>query len=478
MTRRSFSDDLAWWAARQPGKLAVAEGARRLSYAQLEALVERVARALAARDVGAGDVVSSQLPNGVEAMALCLAVERIGAVHNPIATIYGSQEVGFITAQAASALVVDTADDVIFAGASHPGPAAIPLAAPAAPRFLLYTSGSTADPKGALHSERTLRAECAAQAAYHRMRGDEVFVMPSPVSHVSGLLYGIMLPVWLGATSVLMPRWDVDEFPALIATHRATFCAGAPVFLQALVDHPDIERFDTSSLRVFPVGGADVPPDLVPRALELGVRSGRGFGLTEFPSITSGAGPDEADDKRAETDGRPIGANSVRIRDGEIQARGAELFLGYLDPALDRDAFTSDGWFRTGDLGTIDGDGYLTVTGRRKDVIIRSGEKISAQEIEKLLRDHPRVADVAVVAVPDERTGEKACACVVARPGGRALALDELVEFLSGRGMSRRKLPERLVVLDTLQQTASGKVDKQALRRQVTSATSGDGAGA
>jgi cyclohexanecarboxylate-CoA ligase len=216
-----------------------------------------------------------------------------------------------------------------------------------------------------------------------------------------------------------------------------------------------------------------VLPDLVRRAADrLGVRTGRGYGSTEFPSITSAAGPDTPDALRATTDGRPIGANQVRIRDDEIEARGPELFCGYSDPALDTEAFTADGWFRTGDLGVIDTDGYLTVTGRRKDIIIRLGEKISAREIEQLLGSHPAVRDVAVVAVPDPRTGERACACVVPTDPASPPTLAELAAALEARGVSRRKIPEQLVVVDALPATAAGKPDKQALRARIVSAPS------
>lgn len=319
-----------------------------------------------------------------------------------------------------------------------------------------------------VHSDATLLAECAAQAAFHRLTDGEVFVVPSSVAHVSGLVYGTLLPVYLGATAVLVARWDPGELLALVEAERATFCGGAPAFLQGAADHPDVARRDLSSLAVFPVGGADVPADLVRRAANrLGVRTGRGYGSTEFPSITSSAGPGTPDELRFTTDGQPIGANEVRIRDDEIEARGPELFCGYTDPALDADAFTSDGWLRTGDLGVLDAQGYLTVTGRRKDIIIRLGEKISAREVEQLLGEHPRVRDAAVVAIPDARTGERACACVVPADPAFPPTLAELTAFFDARGVSRRKLPEQLVILERLPTTPAGKTDKQELRTRM-----------
>ena len=458
----AFAAALHRTAGHAPGKVAVVDDARRLTYGELDALVDRVAGALVARGLGAGDVVSSQLANGVEAMALCLAVDRVAGVHNPIPTIFRSRELTFIREDAASALFVDTPDHDVFDGPPSSTP---PAGESGDPGFLVYTSGSTAQPKGVLHTDATLTAECRAQATYHGLTADEVFVMPSPVAHVSGLIYGILLPVWLGATTVLMGRWDAGRFLELVAAEGGTFSGGATPFLAGAVDHPDLERFDVSTLSVFPCGGAAVPPDLIRRArVRLGVRTGRGYGSTEFPSITSAAGPDEPEERRAETDGRPIGSNRIRVVDGEIEARGDELFVGYRDPRLDADAFTADGWFRTGDLGEIDDRGYLTVTGRLKDVVVRSGEKISAREVEDLLATHPAVATVAVVAVPDERTGERACACVVPRRRDDAPTLRDLGTFLAASGLSTRKLPEQLEVLDSLPMTSSGKVDKAALR--------------
>jgi cyclohexanecarboxylate-CoA ligase len=209
------------------------------------------------------------------------------------------------------------------------------------------------------------------------------------------------------------------------------------------------------------------------------MRSGRGYGSTEFPSIVSSAGPDVPDERRATTDGRPIPPNVVELRDedgqatppgdeGEIWARGPELCLGYRDPTLNADAFDARGFFRTGDLGRLDAEGWLTITGRVKDIIVRAGEKFSAKEIEDLLHGHPKVRRVAVVPVPDARTGERACACVVPVDPSNPPSLAELATHLVQHEVSRRKLPERLEIVDELPTTASGKVQKHLLRARLT----------
>jgi cyclohexanecarboxylate-CoA ligase len=261
-----------------------------------------------------------------------------------------------------------------------------------------------------------------------------------------------------------------------VARERGTFSAGATPFLQGVTELPHLERWDLRSLRAFPCGGADVPPGLIRRAqARLGIRSGRGYGSTEFPSITSSAGPDVPEERRASTDGQPIPPNEVEIRDpegrplpagsaGEIWARGPELFLGYRNPTLDAEALDAAGFFRTGDLGVVDEGGWLTITGRVKDVIVRAGEKFSAKEVEDLLFEHPRVRSVAVVPVPDPRVGERACAVVVPTDPATPPTLAELNGFLAARELSRRKLPERLAIVEDLPMTGSGKVQKHVLR--------------
>jgi cyclohexanecarboxylate-CoA ligase len=429
----AFSDRLRHWAATKGEATAVVDGTRRLTWTELDGEVDDVAAT-----IEPGNVVRSQLRNGTEAVVRCLAADRAGAVHSPLLPAYRGRELRAIA-------------DGIERWCATPDTT-----------VLLWTSGSTADPKGVLHTDRTLVAECEAMAAFYGFTAADVFLMASPVAHISGLLYGILLPVQVGARVVLMESWDAGAFLELVEREGATFSAGATPFLQDVVDHPRVPRTDTSSLRLFPCGGAAVYPELIRAAgRTLGVRTGRGYGSTEFPSITSSAGVDDPEEKRAQTDGRPIGANEVELRDGEVWARGPERCAGYLDERMNGESFDDDGWFRTGDLGEIDGDGYLTITGRTKDIIIRKGEKISAREIEDLLASHPKIADVAVVAVPDPDVGERACAVVV--PRGEAPTLDEITAFLRAEEVSTRKLPERLELVAELPVSESGKVQKHVL---------------
>jgi cyclohexanecarboxylate-CoA ligase len=252
---------------------------------------------------------------------------------------------------------------------------------------------------------------------------------------------------------------------------------GAPTFLRDLTEGAGSTRHDLSSLRLFSSGGANVSAELVRSArAALGCVAKRVYGSTEFPTLTTTDARDAAS-MGTETEGRPIAPAEVRItaadgtivpvgEEGEVQARGPECFVGYLDRALDAEAFSSDGWFRTGDLGRLDDDGYLRITGRLKEIIIRKGEKISVRELEELIGRHPSVAAVCVIAVPDDTTGERACAAVVARPGA-APQLEDLTRFLRGQGLAPQKLPEELVVLPELPYTDSGKVHRAALRQRL-----------
>ena len=496
---------LAAAATAAPDAVAVIDRERSWSYGDLDGAVNRLASSLSARGVGPGDVVSWMLPNRVEALIVHHAAMRLGAVSNPIIPIYRHHETRFILRQARSRVMVvpeefrgfdypqmvaeirgDLPDlrTVVVVGASGPAADVVledlldegrpdPVHTPGRDAddvaLLLYTSGTTSSPKGALHSHNTLDHENRSIIELYGLSGADVVFMPSPVGHIIGVLYGLQLPAMLGVPVVLLDVWEPGRALQLVAAHRCSFTVAATPFLAGLVGHPSLDETDVSALRVFACGGADVPPDLVRRATDaLGCTVSRGYGSTEYPTAT---GSNTADDlvKRSGTDGRPIGRTEIRLEaDGELLVRGPEMFLGYLDPALNDDAFTADGWFRTGDLARTDADGYVEITGRKKDIIIRGGENISAKEIEDQLFEHPAVADVAVVATPDPVLGERVCAVVVPAPGA-AVTLDDLVAWSTARRIARQKLPERLVLLDELPRNASGKVQKFRLRELVAS---------
>jgi cyclohexanecarboxylate-CoA ligase len=497
-------------AGATPEQTAVIDHRGAWTYAQVNGLVDDLASALQARGIGRGDVVSWQLPNWVEAAVVHLAALRVGAISNPIVSIYRHAEVSFILRQAASKAmfvpatfrsfdyagmlaeiraelpdlhaVVVVGDDEAGGDISYEALIAqgrtLPLAAVERsandPALLLYTSGTTAAPKGALHTHNTLDYEIRSVIEFFGLSHNDVVFMPSPVGHITGVVCGILLPASLGATAVLLDVWEPGRALSLIAAHRCSFTVAATPFLHGIMHHPDLANTDVSALRVFMCGGADMPPELITSAsAALDCTVTRAYGSTEYPSAT-GCNQDDPPDKRACTDGRAMGAAQVRVVDesgsdapagvvGDVLVRGPELFVGYLDTNLNDEAFTSSGWFRTGDLGRLDADGYLEVTGRSKDIIIRGGENISVKEIEDHLFGHPKIGDVAVVATPDPVLGERVCAVVVPAPG-QTVTLAEITEWLRAARFAKQKLPERLIVLDELPRTASGKVQKFKLR--------------
>lgn len=467
--------------------------------------------ALAAAGIGTGDVVALQMPNWIEAAVLYHACTEIGAVVLPIIHIYGPAEVGYILDESRPAVLVtpdrwmgiDYTDREVgtrpgllrvFVGDDCPaGRGVVAFADLEAGgttvytrpdlhaddvHLLCYTSGTTANPKGVKHSHNTLLAESRQLGEATGARDGDVFLCPNPVGHMAGIIAGLQNPYLFGEHCVLMDGWDPGAAAELIRDEAVTRTGGAPFFLTTLLDHveahPDI---DVSSLGLFGCGGAGVLPSLIERADAVGWWSFRSFGSSEHPSITSGYKGDPLD-KRAYTDGRPMPGVEVRIVDadggalptgavGEIQSTGPDLFLGYTDPSLDADAFTDDGWYRTGDMGRLDADGFLTVTDRIKDIVIRGGENISAAEVEDVLARHPAVREVAVTAVPDPRYGERVCAFVIPADPARPLTFDEMVDHFHEAGVAKHKTPERLEIVDDFPRTLAGKVKKYVLRESL-----------
>jgi cyclohexanecarboxylate-CoA ligase len=342
---------------------------------------------------------------------------------------------------------------------------------------ILWTSGTTSEPKGVLHTHQSLRVEADTIAEAHAITPGESLLLPMPVTHVAGLTYGILLPVTRTITAVLMDTWEPGRALELLERESIAVIISTPVFMRTMVDHPAFPSTDRASVRMFSLGGAGVAPAMVREgAREFGCWCKRTYGSTEYPTLTTGRSG-EALERDATTDGPLIGGAELRIVEpktlddlppgapGELLARGPEMFVGYLDGSLDTDAFVEDGWFRTGDLAVYDGE-YLTIVDRLKDIIIRGGENISAQEVEALLVTHADVTDAACVAFADPVMGEKVCAYVIAAPGSEP-SLAELREHLLAQGLARFKLPERLIVRAALPRTASGKVQKSPLRDEL-----------
>ena len=481
-------------------RVAVIESTSSLTWQQVSDEVDATASLLTTYGIGRGDVVCVQLPNWWETFIAALAVWRLGAVLNPVTPIYRASELRAIFQLAQPSLVlvpgafgdidyVSMATQALTESGSDARVAAVrssadsrgllaagEVRAAALPNIpdlsaddiclLMFTSGTTGRPKGVMHSHRTLQYEAWSIAHRFTLIGPTVF-MPSPLTHITGLLYGILLPILTDGAVVLQDRWNAERAVDLIEAYGCTFCVGATPFLAGLVKVYG-QRNIRSALTAFVCGGADVPPVVIQQAQEcMGTLAVRAYGLTELPTLTCGS-PGDSLALRSGDDGALTGGSQFRLVDsqgrvGDLEARGPEMFLGYLDHEDNALAFTNDGWFRTGDRAVLDGD-RARIVGRSKDIIVRGGENLSPQEVENLVVTMPGVSDIAVVGVPDPELGERACAMLV--PNGQPPTMSQIRDFLDANGLARQKAPEHLLLCDTLPRTPSGKVQKYLLREQ------------
>lgn len=490
----TLADALRDAAKATPGRTVLVDGDIRLDCKTLYAHATALAGTLMAR-MPAGSVVSFMLPNWHEAAAIYLGATLAGMVVNPILPSLRDHELRFILSDADSRAVfvpssfgnhdyaamlarvtagMTSPPEVVVLRGDTGGHTAYPSlvaehGAPVLPvldadtvRMILYTSGTTGRPKGVLHTHNSIHALIRQIGEHWQVRDGDTFLVPSPIAHIGGSIYAFECPLLLGTTAVLMERWDPDSAVKLMLAERSTHMAGATPFLTGLL--AAAERAETSlpDLKVFICGGASVPPSLIRRAGDYFDRAAvsRVYGSTEVPVTTVGSLGDV--DHAADTDGR-AGIADIKLVDGEICARGPQMLVGYLHPEDETTAFDDEGYFRTGDLGRWVDDGHLVVTGRAKDIIIRNGENISPKEVEDILVGHPGVAEIAVVGVPDERTGERACAVVVASDD-RAPTMEDLSKLLMDAGVAKFKIPEQLVVWDALPKNDAGKVLKHKIR--------------
>jgi cyclohexanecarboxylate-CoA ligase len=510
-----IEDYLDRWATTRPAKTALVDGAGRYTWAELARTVERAAHGLAAHGVERGGVISCQLPNWNEFIIVLLAAIRLGAVVNPIPPIFRASELRFMLNRLESSVVVIPGtfrgfDHVamlqalrpevprvehVFVARGTPGAGMLPFTTltdtawearpgrrglpgsdPNEVNEVIFTSGTTGEPKGVMHTPNTALAIIYPAIEWLRFSERDVILMSSTFGHQTGYLYGYCLLLLLGATGVWLDVWNAVGAARLIEAERVTFTMGATPFLQDLTYGPG--RHDLSSLRLFISAGAPIPRPLVRDArARLGCAISPGWGMTENGLVTCTAF-DESEEKLFTTDGRPLPGMELRIVDGDgrqsppgtegdLLVRGPSQFVGYFKrPEFTSESYTAEGWFKTGDRGTLDRDGYLSITGRSKDLIIRGGENIPVVEVENVLFAHPKVASVAIVGMPDARLGERACAFVIPKPG-ESPTLAELVAFLEGKQLARQKFPERIEIVSEFPMTPSGKVQKFRLRQLV-----------
>ena len=486
-----FPDRVAVRAVRTDGHTTT------MTFAELADATARAAAGLRALGVGPSDVVAVQLPNWWQFTVSYLACARIGAVMNPLMHIFRERELTFMLGhgEASVAIIPSTFRGHGFRkmyqglqndlphlqhviAVDDDGPDGFearlgqPLSAPAASEHpepstvgphpdditqLIYTSGTTGEPKGVMHSSNTLYANIEPFANRLGLGEDDVVLMASPMAHQTGFLYGLMMPVALACPAVLLDVWDPLRAVELINEHGVTFTMGSTPFLTDLADAVESPDRTVPSLRTFVCAGAPIPGPLVERAQpSLGANVLSAWGMSENGAVTTTLIEDDPL-RAAETDGCPLPGAEVKVVDkdgvdvptgetGRLLVRSCSNFGGYLKrPHLN--GTDADGWFDSGDLARLDEHGYIRITGRAKDVIIRGGENVPVVEIENLLYRHAAVAQVAIVATPDERLGERACAVVVTKPG-HSLSFDEMIAHLSEARLAKNYLPEQLVVLD------------------------------
>ncbi len=519
---RTINDYLDACVAACPDKLALTAvqvetgGVRRFSYREMAQMADRIAVGLARLGVGPGDVVACQLPNWWQFTLVYLACSRIGAVMNPLMHIFRERELSFMLRHGEAKVMIapktfrgfdfeamlaalqpslpDLRHLVVVGGSgansfeallsgpewekeadaqdiltrSRPGPDDVTQ--------LIYTSGTTGEPKGVMHSANTLFSNIVPYAERLRLGADDTILMASPMAHQTGFMYGLMMPIVLKAGAVLQDVWEPKKAVALIQAERVTFTMASTPFLTDLARTVAESGQGVPTLRTFLCAGAPIPGPLVEQARSaLGAKVVSAWGMTENGAVTL-TQLDDGDERSVNTDGCPLPGVEIKVVDvdgralppgepGRLLLRACSNFGGYLKrPQLN--GTDADDWFDTGDLARIDERGYVRITGRSKDVIIRGGENIPVVEIEALLYKHPAVAMAAIVAYPDERLGERACAVVVPKPG-QSIDLPEIQRFMKEHKVAIQYVPERLIVQEAMPATPSGKIQKFKLRESV-----------
>ena len=522
---RTVNDDLDACVASCPDKLALTAASlesgvvTRFTYREMAVMADRIAIGLSRLGVGRGDVVSMQMPNWWQFTLTYLACSRIGAVLNPLMHIFRERELSFMLKHGGSKIVIvpkrfrgfdheqmiedlraslpDLQHVVVVGGSGdnsfekllsgpkweetsdandvltrdRPGPDDI--------MQLIYTSGTTGEPKGVMHSANTTMANIVPYAERLRLGADDVILMASPMAHQTGFMYGLMMPIMLQASAVLQDIWDPKKAVELIRNESVTFTMASTPFLTDLAKAVSESGGGVPTLRTFLCAGAPIPGPLVENARKaLGAKIVSAWGMTENGAVTL-IKLDDDDERAFNTSGCPLPGVEIRVVDaqdqdlphgesGRLLVRSCSNFGGYLRrPNLNNT--DAEDWFDTGDLADIDDRGYVRITGRSKDVIIRGGENIPVVEIETLLYKHPAINQVAIVAYPDDRLGERGCAVVVTR-AEQTIDLAAMIEFLKSRKVALQYIPERLLILDQMPATPSGKIQKFKLREIVKQA--------
>lgn len=509
-------------ADQRPDATFVFDDSTTYTFSEVREQVLRLAAGLQRSGLRRGERIAVQLPNWTEFVLVAAAASRIGAILVPIMPIYRDDEVRYVLQHSgASAAVVcgnfrgfdhaamftelrpdcpdlraihvaragaglapsigASLDDLFVSGDLAALDAEIgPDTHPDEGFLIVYTSGTTSRPKGCFHTFNTLRASAAAIAKSLEYGPDDVQFGPSPITHSTGLVTSVVLPLLVGARSYLMEAWDPAEGLRKIKEHGCTTAVTATPFLQMLMGAYEPGKHDASSLRRWVCAGSPIPGSIVEQSRELfsGCQTLSLYGRSENFLTTMCTVHDPAE-RSATSDGSALEGAAVKVVDatgsevprgeeGDITYKGPSHMIEYYRNEEETAAlFTPDGFSRSGDLGRMDDDGFVRVTGRLKDIVIRGGMNISAREVEEHLLSHPHIANVAVVGMPDERLGERVCVYVVRAVDAPELTLDDITAYLREHKVATQKLPERLELLPELPLTATGKVQKHVLRADI-----------
>jgi cyclohexanecarboxylate-CoA ligase len=436
----------------------IVDGERRIT--NISGLAARVAAGLHDQGVRRGDAVAFQLPNVAETVLLYRACWQLGAVAVALHHRFGIVERESLLTAVDPSLVILSAEEV---RSLTRGPESYEAsdARPDDDAVVLFTAGSTGEPKGVRHTHGALAYKARLMTEVHGLSSDDVVLMPAPLAHISGLLNGILVSGAAGMTTVLMGRWSPAVALDLIERENVSFMVGPPTFFVDLMEDPTFAPERVESLRLISSGGAGVARRFVKQAASaFGAVVKRSYGSTEAPTVATSTADDDPERARRH-DGHAIGGVELEIVHGELWIRGPELFAGYLSNEQTAACVTADGWYRTGDLATIDDDGWLTITGRLKDIIIRAGENISIREVEETLEAHPNVIRAAVVGVAHERLGEQVAAVV--QTNGESFTVADCLEWFAACGIAKFKTPEIVRNVRAVPLLPTGKVDRQRL---------------
>lgn len=511
----SLADYWQQTARAMPDKIAVVDNhGASYTYSALDHAASCLANWMLAKGIESGDRIAFQLPGWCEFTVIYLACLKIGAVSVPLLPSWREAELVWVLNKCQAKMFfaptlfkqtrpvdlilplqnqLPQLQQIVGVDKLAPATSSLSLSQIIADNTslttaitthgdelaaVLFTSGTEGLPKGVMLTHNNILASERAYCVRLNLTWQDVFMMPAPLGHATGFLHGVTAPFLIGARSVLLDIFTPDACLALLEQQRCTCMLGATPFVYDLLNVLEKQPADLSALRFFLCGGTTIPKKVARECHQLGIKLLSVYGSTES-SPHAVVNLDDPLSRFMHTDGYAAAGVEIKVVDdarktlppgceGEEASRGPNVFMGYFDePELTARALDEEGWYYSGDLCRMDEAGYIKITGRKKDIIVRGGENISSREVEDILLQHPKIHDACVVAMPDERLGERSCAYVVLKAPHHSLSLEEVVAFFSRKRVAKYKYPEHIVVIEKLPRTASGKIQKFLLRKDI-----------